>query len=266
MNRVYTLYYLLIVCLILGTFAAMAQNHYGQIVLGLVAFGFGLIFSYHTWCQIRLKNNSFWSVAEPIGLGLLSVILGLRVFYIYFPYAEIIFIVAGSLLVLIYLRMCIVRNKITEDEHPLWYKFDLFYYGSIVLFLCALILAPFFYSVSFIAGAVAFILLAIFIGMTYYNRTLSWRGEVINPLYWLRIKQDHSTILLIVFILFSFYQAMIRTSVFPAMYNDEMPQVYYELIQKKSSRLIQSDGHTWDYNTFKAAYDQLVERHPAKNR
>lgn len=264
MKRVYTLYYLLIVFLILGTFAAMAQNYYGQVILGLVAFVFGLVFSYHAWYQLKVQNKTFWSVAEPICLALIAVILGLRVFYIYFAYAEIIFVAAGLLLLFVYLRTMLRHEVSAEQIRTAGSKFDLTYYGSILAFLCSLIIAPFYAVISFITGIIGFLLLLIFIGMAYRKKTYIGQDEVPPVLAWVRARQDHSTILLILFFLFSLYQAMIRTSLFPAMYNDEMPQVYDQLIQQKGSSLIQNNQIITDHDAFKEAYDQLVKRHPVE--
>ena len=44
MKNYYTIYYLLVMLLILGAFASMAQNGYGIAIIGGVALTFGLIF------------------------------------------------------------------------------------------------------------------------------------------------------------------------------------------------------------------------------
>lgn len=265
MKRINILYYLLIVWLVLGTFAAMAQNNYGQLILGLVAFGFSLVFIYHTLQQLLLKNKPFWGIAETVSLAILALVLGMRVFYFYFPFVEILFILAGLGLTVIYGRELFSDGLKISWPAPIITKLKLGYYGSVVAYLLSLIFMPFFSTLSFGAGVIGTLFVACSAWFVYNQRTIVVEGEEVNSLRWVSRRKDHSSILLIIFLLFTFYQAMITTTIFPAMYNDEMPQVYYQLIEKEGP-VINKREQTFTHEEFKRYYDQIVERHPVDKK
>jgi hypothetical protein len=92
MKRYNLLYYLLMVLLILGAFAAMAQNSYGQNILGLVAIAFGLTFLIRFIDEWRLKSNrDAWLLAEFATLFLLASIFAAEIFQYKIAFLDSIF-------------------------------------------------------------------------------------------------------------------------------------------------------------------------------
>jgi hypothetical protein len=101
----------------MGTFASMAQNSYGMKIIGGVAFAFALIFIVE-FISVMRKNDKIdvYTLIEPVCLFLLAFIFGLRVFYIRFPYVELLFGAASHLLMLVYLRKTILRYVIISQK------------------------------------------------------------------------------------------------------------------------------------------------------
>ena len=103
MSRYNPYYYLLFVLLIFGAFASMAQNDYGIKILGGAAFVFGLLFLLQLLGELRSKHKTdVVAVAELFGLTVIAIILSMRVFYIRFPFVEIVFGFAGLVLLAAY--------------------------------------------------------------------------------------------------------------------------------------------------------------------
>ena len=89
MKRFITIYYLLFVLLILGAFASMAQNDYGNNILGGVAIAFAALFGFQSFTSFSHKEKSERiDRLELLSLTILAGILSLRVFYIHFQWVE----------------------------------------------------------------------------------------------------------------------------------------------------------------------------------
>src|SRR5579871_4051085 len=100
-----TLYYLLFVILIMGAFASMAQNSYGQKILGGVAIAFAILFIVQFIDSVhKKKNRSIYTSIELACLFVISIIFALRIFYISFPDVEVIFGLALLTLILLYFK------------------------------------------------------------------------------------------------------------------------------------------------------------------
>ena len=111
------IYYLLFILLIMGAFASMAQNSYGLKIMGGVAFAFGLVFIIEFVSVLRKEEKAdVFTLVEMACLFLLSIIFGLRIFYIRFPYIELIFGMAAILLALVYLRKMTLRFRESQAK------------------------------------------------------------------------------------------------------------------------------------------------------
>jgi uncharacterized membrane protein len=89
MSKYNTTYYLLILLLVTGAFASMAQNGYGIQMMGIVAAAFGFVFLIQ-FVQVLMKKgtNEPRLLTELFSLIVISTILSMRVFYIYFHYVS----------------------------------------------------------------------------------------------------------------------------------------------------------------------------------
>jgi len=92
MKKLNVIYLFLFILLVMGSFASMAQNSYGLKILGGVAFVFALLFIAEFVTSLKRKENEdLFAILEPLCLFILSLLFGLRIFYIHFDYVELVF-------------------------------------------------------------------------------------------------------------------------------------------------------------------------------
>jgi uncharacterized membrane protein len=139
MNKYNPIYYLLIVLLIMGGFASMAQNDYGMKILGLVALAFSILFGVQLISLFMKKESRDNSDAvELVCLMVLSAILAMRVFYLRFPLVEIVFGVAGLLMVLLYARKLFRTYRENQPKNKLMAWLIVLFHASIILYVVSM--------------------------------------------------------------------------------------------------------------------------------
>lgn len=261
------LYYLLFILLVMGAFASMAQNSYGLKIIGGVAFSFSLLFLIRLIYMIRQREKTdFIAIAELVGLFLLSAILGVRVFYIYFPLVELLFTGAGALLMLVYLWKMIIRFRGLRQKNNWLALLISVFHISLILFLVSLVLAPIMSGVSSTAGTAAFMLLLIFVIAGLLKKDILVEGENITAFSTVRQFKDHSIVIMSLFLLFSLYVGFNRIGIIPGIYSDEFPQAYYRLVDDAAAGKEKPENGTYKHEVFKENYDQFVKRHGIKQR
>lgn len=260
MKKFNTIYYLLFILLVMGAFAAMAQNNYGLNIMGGVAFVFALVFLVEFISVLRTKDKrDVYSLIEPACLFLLSFIFGLRVFYIYFPNVELLFAGAGLLLALVFLRKMILRFRQLQLKNSLLAMLVLVFHLSIIVFLISLVLVPFAPKIAEVAGAGALILLLGFIVAGFFRKDLLVDGENISAFKMVTHFKDHSIIIVSLFLLFSLYVGLNRIGVLPVIYTDEFPQAYYKLVNDAASKKEKPVDGRYKHEEFKKKYDQFLK-------
>src|SRR5687767_9826830 len=181
MKNYNSIFYLLFILLVMGAFASMAQNSYGLKIMGAVAFIFGIVFIVKLVTVLRIKEeNDIYILLEFAGLSLLSIIFGLRVFYIRFPNIEFLFGAIAVLLALVYMRKMILRFRHFKPKNSFLANLVLVFHFSIILFLISLATVPFFPEISEYTGVVAFILLLVFIVVGFLRRQSIVDGENVS--------------------------------------------------------------------------------------
>ena len=256
-----SLFFLLFVLLIMGSFASMAQNSYGLKILGGVAILFGLTFLVRA-IEILTKNDNadIYAVVELFSLLLLSLIFTLRILYIHFPYIELIFAFAGMALMYVYLRKMILQFQYLKSRNALLAITVLSFYLSIVLFLVSMIAAPFFQTFSFITGGIAFALLIAFLVAGFFVRNILIEGEKVSAFRLVTHTRDCSIIVITLFFLFSLYTGLTSIGAIPRIYSDEYPQAYLELVNKAESGNETPLNGRFRHQDFKQKYDEFVKR------
>jgi hypothetical protein len=261
MKKYNPLYYLLFILLVMGSFASMAQNSYGLKIIGGVAFAFGLLFLVQLIQIFRRKEKQDdIAIAELSGLFLLSIILGLRVFYIHFPFVEWLFTTAGILLILVYLRKMIARFRELHPKNNTLALLLLAFHLSLVLFIISLVMTPFAPVISTAAGVAAFILLLGFIVMGYVKKELMVEGEEVSAFLAVRKFKDHSILIVTLFSLFSLYVGFNKVGLVPGVYSDEFPQSYYKLVEEAASGKEKQVNGKYRHEEFKDKYDEFLKR------
>ncbi len=263
MRRYNTLYYLLIVLLIMGTFASMAQNGYGAHVIGFVSITFGVLFllqlyqSFSLVPTVSVRLNQL----EFLGLAALSIIMSFRVFFIHFDYVELLFVVGGCIVIIAYI-IRLWRRLVDQKEKNI--KLTLLiicYYLSIIIFLVSMVTVPFTPSLAEPFGVVGFGLLLLFFLLSLVFNPLVLMGENTTSFRLVTQLKDRSVLLLSLFFLFTVYMGLTKIEVLPKMYSDEFPQEYYELINHAEMGLEKPVDGVYKHERFKEYYDLFVTRH-----
>lgn len=145
MKKYNTYYYLLFVLLVMGAFASMAQNSYGFKIMGLVAFIFSVLFITQLIYVLRNKSRvDYLVVCELIGLFTISIILGLRVYYIHFELVELLFGLAGGLLMAVYGVKAVQLFKEIRYKNKILAWLVLCFYVSLISYILSMTVIPFF--------------------------------------------------------------------------------------------------------------------------
>lgn len=244
----------------MGAFASMAQNSYGLKIMGAVAFVFGLLFLIEFISVLQEKGKKdIYKLIEPVCLLLLSVIFGFRVFYIYFSYVELLFVIAGAVLILIYTRKMIIGYWNLRPKNSTLATLILIFHLSIILFLVSLVIVPFSQKISDITGFMAFILLLSFIITALFKMDLLVGAEVVSPFKMVTHFKDHSIILVALFLLFSLYVGFNKAGLIPGIYSDELPQAYYKLVDEAALKNENPVQGRYKYEEFKKKHDQFLK-------
>ena len=267
MKKYNPIYYLLFILLVMGTFASMAQNSYGLKIMGSVAFVFGLVFIVEFISVLSKKDKKdIYALVEPACLFILSFIFGLRVFYIRFPYIELLFAAAGVLLVLVYLHKMILRYRHFQPRNSFLARLVLVFHLSIILFLISLAMVPFAPKITEIAGTGAFVFLLGFIVAGFFKGDLLADGENISAFKMVRHFKDHSIVIGTLILLFSLYIGFNRIGVLPGIYSDQFPRAYFELVNKATSKKEKPVDGKYKYQEFMKKYEQFLKNNDIKAR
>jgi len=262
MNKYNTTYYLLILLLITGAFASMAQNNYGVVIMGWVAVAFGAVFLLQ---GVRAAGRGLAdqkvTLVELFALSVICILLALRVFYIHFMYVELVFGFTGLVLITVYLGRLYHNFRLVKPGSGYLAGMVVLFYSSMVLFLVSMIIIPFVPGLSEPAGIMAFGILILFTAVSLYKSDVIYNGEKISAHRLATRFENRTVVLLIIFTLFSLYIGLTKIDVIPQIYTDEFPQAYFELINRaESGNETPVDGR-FDHERFKEQYDLFIRRH-----
>lgn len=267
MKKYNPIYYLLFILLVMGAFASMAQNSYGLRIMGGVSFVFGLVFIVEFISVLRKKEKKdVYTLIEPACLFFLSFIFGLRVFYIHFTYIELLFAAAGLLLVLAYVRKMIFRYRDIHPKNILLAMLVLVFHLSIIFFLISLVMVPFMPKLSELTGVIALVLLLCFIIAGFLKKNFLVNGENISAFTMVTQLKDHSIIIVSLFLLFSLYVGFNRIGMLPAIYSDEFPRAYFELVEKATSKEEKPVSGKYRYEQFMEEYQQFIKHNNTRDQ
>ena len=271
MKRYYTLFYLLFVLLIMGAFAAMAQNDYGLTILGIVAFVFSGVFFIELISISMTKKTDevefdLSYFLEMASLGLLSGILAMRVFYIHFSFVEQIFGVAGLVLIIVYVLKAIRSYRMNRAKSNLMALLVLLFHSSIVFYIASMISVAFFPALSEPAGGVAFAFLLLFIVMNFVRKKIMIGGEKVSAFTFVSRFKDSSVVLMILFFMFTGFMGLTKIEVLPKMYSDEFPQVYFKMVNAAETGKEDPIDGKYRHEEFKEKYDEFVNRHSGSDK
>lgn len=259
MKKYLTYYYLLFVLLVMGAFASMAQNSYGFKIMGMVAYIFGVLFV--SQLTYVLKNKSkvdYLVVCELIGLFTISIILGLRVYYIHFELVELLFGIAGGLLIAVYGVKAVQLFKEISPKNRVLALLVLCFYASLILYILSMTVIPFLPVFSEVFGILAFILLIIFAVISYWKKQMHYGADKASSISVIVGNKDRSIFLMSLFLLFTVYMGLSKIEVLPKMYSDEYPQAYFELVNKAEMGQDEAVEGKYKHEEFKEEYEKFL--------
>ena len=261
------IYYLLFILLIMGTFASMARNSYGLMIIGGVALAFGLVFLLEfITALVKKEKKDSYALAELAAMILFSIIFGCRVFNIHFPYIEFLFVAAGAWLVLFYIRKLFIRYKRLVDRNKRLAWLGLLFHLSIILFLVSLIIAPFADQKAEWVGMTAFTFFLVFIFGAFVKRDDLVEGNKVTTLQMVTGYRDHSLVLALLFLLFSLFAAFNKAGLLPPIYSDELPQAYFKLVNDASSGKEKPVDGKYKYEEFMGRYEQFLKNNTIEDK
>jgi hypothetical protein len=254
-----TLYYLLVVLLIMGAFASMAQNRYGLQILSVVSIAFALTFLIQLISALGGKNRKKEeSPIEFLSLFILAVLFALRSFQIYSHINDWIFAVAAFVLALVYLQRMILHYAAFIHKNRNLAVLLLAGYLSIVLFCVATLTASFSLGLAKIAGGISLIVVLILAAFFLSRPGYIVEGESTTLFKTIAGFKDRFFLLLSLFIIFSLYTALTSTGTIPKLYFDDYPQAYYQLVNDAETGREKAVDGTFKYQRFKTEYDGFL--------
>jgi hypothetical protein len=244
----------------MGAFAAMAQNGYGLVILGGVAFTFAAVFLYQLMQKQEEEKRATSAAVELFGLFLLASILGLRVFYIHFTMVELIFEVSALMLIIVYGQDMVTQFSRFKPKNSVLSVLILVFFLSIICYLIALALVPVLARFSGAVGIIAFVLLLVFVlsGLLYAKPLID--GETVSVFRIVSRFKSNALLVIALFSLFTMYEGFTKTGLLPRLYDDEFPQAYFDMLNEAESGKELPVNGRFRYQEFKEKYDAYLSR------
>ena len=267
MKKYNAVFYFLFILLVMGAFASMAQNSYGIKIMIGVAFAFALVFLVQFISALLNRDKKDpYSLVEPACFFSLSFVFSLRAMNLRFPFIELLFAIAGILLILIFIKKTISRYNIFKSKNNYLSILLIAFHLSIILFLFSMILIPFAQKTAELIGIIAFVLLLIFILAGLLKKNVLVDGVKVSPFSMVINFNDHSVVIGTICLLFSFFIGLNKFGVLPGIYSDEYPQAYFDLVNKAASGKEKPVDGKYQYELFKDNYDQFLKDNNVKEK
>ncbi|NJN42640.1 MAG: hypothetical protein HC811_10830 [Flammeovirgaceae bacterium] len=186
----------------------------------------------------------------------------MRIFFVRFSYVEILFVVGGLIVMIVYVMRMFRFITLSPDRGSGINLLVGFYYSSIVFYLLSMVLVPFLPGMAEPAGGIGFALLLGFLGLSFLRKTILVNGNKIVPIRYVGAFKDRSVLLLSLFLMFTFYMGFTKIGVIPKMYSDAYPQQYFNLVNQAETGQNEEDNNRKVlHEEFKEEYDRFIERH-----
>jgi hypothetical protein len=245
----------------MGAFSAMAQNDYGIKILGWVSFAFSVVFFIQFIQQLQKESNhKIMAMLELGSLSILAMVLALRIYYIRFQFIEVVFGVAGLLLISVYIIKLFQSWKTLRIQNQKLAVLIALFHGSIIFYLVSMVTVPFISQLAEPMGGIAFALMLAFLLFNFLKKDIILEGEKVTGFSYVLKFKDRSIVLLTLFILFTAYMGLTKIDILPKMYSDEYPQAYFELVKQAEAGEEKRVNGKYKHEEFKEMYDRFVSR------
>jgi hypothetical protein len=240
----------------------MAQNDYGINILGVVSIVFAFTYVVQLFKEVSTKDGiRIWEVADLVGLIIMASILAMRVYFWRFEYVELVFGIAGTIHIVVYVRKAIMSLTGLRKKNSTFSIVVLVFQVSIVFYLLSMVTVPFVPKFAEPAGGFAFALLLVFVAVNFVKRDFMLDGEKISPFRYIVNQRDRSIVLMSLFFTFTLYMGLTKVELLPKMYSDQFPQAYFELVDRAESGEEKPVDGDYKHEEFKRKYEQFIQRH-----
>jgi hypothetical protein len=181
-------------------------------------------------------------------------------FHVYVPFSELLFAMAGLVLIFVYVKKMLYRYGILASKNMNAARLSLVYHLSLILFIISLIAVPLLPQLYAYLGIAAFILLVGFLIAGLLGPKYLLDGAEFSVFKLVAGLKDRSMILLSLFFIISLYMGLTRIGVLPSMYSDEYPQAYFKLVNKAETGKEKPENGKYMHQEFKKRYDDFVKK------
>lgn len=256
-------YYFLILFIILGAFASMAQNDYGLKIMGVASLCFSVLFFADAMKRFSPKKKRTignWNFLELLCLSALSFVFFLRSFFIWFNNIEWVFTVAAVGLVILYGIKTFENFKNTWKENKKLALLTSAWFLSIIFYTFSLVAVVLYPALSEPAGGVGFGFLLLFLAGNFMYEEQYFAGEKYTVFAFLKRYVNKSALIVVIYLLFTFYMGLTKFNLIPQLYSSELPQGYIQLVNEAESGENRDRGIKFRHEKFKENLDLFLER------
>jgi hypothetical protein len=251
------IYFFLFLLLITGGSAAMAKNDYGIELMVWSFAGYAMASLIASLVSMLNKRKPLFLSIEYIALFVIFGIISLRISLIRFPYVELAFSTASLILVLVYTKHVLELRKGMGNK-PLTIFLSLFY-SSIVFYLMAMAINPMSDFYSEIIGLLAIIVLILALGSTLRIRSIVIKDKVVSLGKFLSKQYNNAVMLISLLGLYSIYSIFMVLDLLPDIHSRNMPEGYYELVEKADKGLDQGVDGNYEFQIYKEHHDRFFK-------
>lgn len=259
---------ILLAVVVVGIFAAMARNAYGFDFIGVACLGLaGLLMIQLAWRLISefgsITRADILEMAELILLAMLTLLFGLRAFYFYVDYSEIIFNGVCALQIVVYAFIGYKVFEGTRNSNKTLANNLAFFYASILLFLLSIALRSM-ATWSMGLGVLALITALPFFIVVARQKKFEVASKSISLLQFIVASKNKAGLLFLFFISSALFTGLNYWGAIPAIENVERPKDYIELINQAETGNEKPVDGQYQHEAYKEAMDRFVKRHGGK--
>ena len=235
----------------------MAKNDYGIDLMVWSFAGYAIVSLVASVETMLNKRKPLLLTIEYVTLFVIFSIICMRISLIRFPYVELLFSSAGLGLVVVYSTHVLqLRNGI--GNKPLTTFLGLFY-SSIVFYLVAMAVNPMsdFYSEAI--GLLALIILILSLVSALRIRSIVIKDKVVSLGKFLSKQPNNAVMLISLLGIYSIYSITMALDLLPDIHSRNMPEGYYELVEKADAGLDQGVDRTYEYQIYKEHHDRFYK-------
>lgn len=259
---------LLIMLAVVGMFAAMARNAYGFDFIGIACFGIAALFFFQILWKIAgeygtLTRSSIPEIAELFLLAMLTLLFGLRAFYIYIDGADVIFSLVCVLQLALYAWIGYHLVSSTKVENKSLAIRLIFFYSSLAFFFLS-ILTRTKTNLSLTFGLVAVLAaMPFFISLARRER-FGINEKSFTILNFIISSKNKAGLLFLFFMSSALFTGLSYFNIIPAIENVDRPAAYIELINHAESGKEKPANGQYQHEKYKEVMDNFLKRHGKK--